>query len=291
MKKWMLFLSVYFMLCLLASCGAAADGGTVPGGIPPEQEQAFGGTARPAAAIMTCRVVEEQSGGLLLAEADGGTWAVYAADAAEKLWVNGKKLRLSEPGAYADLPGGTLAGALVEVAYNGNVLETFPAQLGGITAITVLSDGFDDRCALYRNVLEDLWTVDEGLNSHGMTYVGMDLSGTSLSASERSALAWAFASEHGAELVEGTWDQLAEQGYIDREHLQWEDGCLFSITEKAAPFSMPGQAAGEPGPGAVCFDAQKWRSGTGAYYFCDCTSVQDADGRWGGYTVGSEVIS
>lgn len=179
----------------------------------------------------------------------------------------------------------------MEVAYNGNVLETFPAQLGGITAITVLSDGFDDRCALYRNVLEDLWTVDEGLNSHGMTYVGMDLSGTSLSASERSALAWAFASEHGAELVEGTWDQLAEQGYIDREHLQWEDGCLFSITEKAAPFSMPGQAAGEPGPGAVCFDAQKWRSGTGAYYFCDCTSVQDADGRWGGYTVGSEAIS
>lgn len=89
-EKWMLFLSVYFMLCLLASCGAAADGGTVSGGIPPEQEQAAGGTARPAAAIMTCRVVEEQSGGLLLAEADGGTWAVYAADAAEKLWVNGK---------------------------------------------------------------------------------------------------------------------------------------------------------------------------------------------------------
>lgn len=234
MKKWMLFLSVYFMLCLLASCGAAADGGT---GFRRHPPGAGAGRRRDGPARRGHHDLPGRGGTkrrLLLAEADGGTWAVYAADAAEKLWVNGKKLRLSEPGAYADLPGGTLAGALVEVAYNGNVLETFPAQLGGITAITVLSDGFDDRCALYRNVLEDLWTVDEGLNSHGMTYVGMDLSGTSLSASERSALAWAFASEHGAELVEGTWDQLAEQGYIDREHLQWEDGCLFSITEKAA---------------------------------------------------------
>ena len=42
---------------------------------------------------------------------------------------------------------------------------------------------------------------------------------------------------------------------------------------------------------AVTFDAEKWRSGLGAYFFCDCTSVQSADGHWDGYSVGSEAIS
>ena len=45
------------------------------------------------------------------------------------------------------------------------------------------------------------------------------------------------------------------------------------------------------GTAAVTFDAEKWRSGLGAYFFCDCTSIQTAGGHWDGYTVGSEAIS
>jgi hypothetical protein len=41
----------------------------------------------------------------------------------------------------------------------------------------------------------------------------------------------------------------------------------------------------------VTFDAWKWRSSLGAYWFCDCTSVQSALGEWDGYSIGSEVIS
>ena len=144
---------------------------------------------------------------------------------------------------------------------------------------------FDDRCALYLQVLEDLWEVDAGLNGD-LTYLGADLSRTSLSDSERAAVAWAFAGRHGGELVTGTWEELAEQGYIDRENLYWEDGVLFSITEKEEPvYFMP------EGMAAVTFDAQKWRSGLGAYSFCDCTSVQSANGHWDGYSIGSEAIS
>ena len=80
--------------------------------------------------------------------------------------------------------------------------------------------------------------------------------------------------------------ELADQGYIDRENLYWEDGVLFSITEKAEPvYFMP------EGMAAVTFDAEKWRSGLGAYFFCDCTSFQTAAGHWDGYSVGSEAIS
>ena len=45
------------------------------------------------------------------------------------------------------------------------------------------------------------------------------------------------------------------------------------------------------GMAAVAFDAEKWRSGLGAYFFCDCTSFQTAAGHWDGYSVGSEAIS
>ena len=48
------------------------------------------------------------------------------------------------------------------------------------------------------------------------------------------------------------------------------------------------QDAGEPG---LVFTAEKWRSGTGAYFFCDCTSTQDKHGHWSDYTVGAFAIS
>ena len=262
MKKWTLFLAVYFCVCLLAAC-AAGGSGPVSGGTPSNEAQTSGGSTQPASATTICRVVSND-GSLLLAGMDGDT-NIYT-------------LALEDATNLA-------AGALVEVAFDGSVMETWPARFSGVTAVDIRSDGFDDLCALYLRVLEDLWEVDSGLNG-GLTYIGVDLSQTSLSDSERAAVAWAFAGKHGGELVTGTWEELADQGYIDRENLYWEDGVLFSITEKAEPvYFMP------EGMAAVTFDAEKWRSGLGAYFFCDCTSVQSADGHWDGYSVGSEAIS
>ena len=41
----------------------------------------------------------------------------------------------------------------------------------------------------------------------------------------------------------------------------------------------------------VSFTAHKWRSSLGAYWFNDCTAVQDNMGVWGDYTVGGRMIS
>ena len=263
MKKWPLFLAVYFCICLLAAC-AAGRSGPVPGGTPSGEEQTGGETTQPASVIAICRVMVSNDGSLLLAGMDGDS-SIY----------------ILPPEDEANLA----AGALVQVTYDGTVLETWPAQLGGVTAVETARGGFDDRCALYLQVLEDLWEVDSGLNGD-LTYLGMDLSSTSLSDSERAAVAWAFAGRHGGELVTGTWEELADQGYIDRENLYWEGGILFSITEKEEPvYFMP------EGMAAVTFDAQKWRSGLGAYFFLDCTSVQTSGGHWDGYTIGGEAIS
>ena len=65
-------------------------------------------------------------------------------------------------------------------------MESYPALFGGVERITVLPDEFDDRCALYLRVLNDLWGKDEGLNSSGVEYISVDLAATSLTPAERS---------------------------------------------------------------------------------------------------------
>ena len=139
----------------------------------------------------------------------------------------------------------------------------------------------DPLADLYLQVLEDLWAVDGALNAD-ISMVGVDLSGTSLTEEDQTALAEAFAESHGVALVQGTWQELCDQGYIDVENLYWADGCHFSIIEREleGTYSLP----------TVGFDAQKWRSGLGAYFFCDCTAVQSQAGEWG-YSVGAEAIS
>lgn len=137
----------------------------------------------------------------------------------------------------------------------------------------------EGRGALYLQVLEDLWSVDKALNED-ITMVGVDLSATSLTEGEQATVALVFAQRHGVALVQGTAEELTEQGYITAEDFPcWEDGCLFALAEK------------ESSDREVTFEAHKWRSALGAYFFTDCTAEADADGGWRSYTVGAEMIS
>ena len=65
----------------------------------------------------------------------------------------------------------------------------------------------------------------------------------------------------------------------------FEDGILFSITD-----SMNAEEQYN-GLRVIKFDAQKWRSGTGAYYFGDCTASWPQNGTWSDYNIGSQAIS
>lgn len=137
----------------------------------------------------------------------------------------------------------------------------------------------EDVCALYVEVLEDLWNVDSGLNSE-ISQIGIDLSELShLTEVEKDTVMSEFAAKHNLSYVVGTWEELCEQGIIDKENLCWEDGLFFSI-----------KTEGDSTRELTAFDAQKWRSGLGAYYFDRCTAQKDADGKWS-YTVGQEAIA
>ena len=284
MKKWCLFLGLYFCLALTVGCvGRSTD---APQAVEPmlPAEEATCGPGVPYR--MTCRIVDgAESGQLLLAEHGDDATSVYTLSMDTLTF---------EPQFKDPLRNGQL----IDVYY-GAFTEGWPMNFGGVTAIEIVEGGFDDRCVLYLDVLEDLWEIDSGLNG-GVEVIGVDLSQTSLSPAEQSAVAWIFAENHGANLAEGSLENLTEQGYITATPIsstgsgtdlsepkfyfhEWENGIHFSIAEQP----MEGTYNLTP----VTFDAQKWRSSLGAYWFCDCSAVQSALGEWSDYHIGSEMIS
>lgn len=297
MKRSLSLLLILSLLCaLLAGCAGTACPPASGGG---DQEPSPKG----APATARCRVVSvSENNVLLLADVDSERGDIYTLDAGE-LSLEHDQAELGEL-----LDDGQLAvGALVEVAFGGDILEIYPALFGGVERITVLPDEFDDRCALYLRVLNDLWGKDEGLNSSGVEYISVDLAATSLTPAERSAVAWTFAQSHSAEPLELNYEQLCEEGYIsglEGENIfpAWENGVLFTITETDDPvtFNLPSLSEGGEEPSmsqfniknTVSFDASKWRTALGAYGFSKCVAVQNNDGVWGDYRInGPEWIS
>ena len=295
MKRSLSLLLVLALLCaLLAGCAGRSYR-------PPASDDAEGKTNE--SAVVRCRVVSvSENNVLLLADVDSERGGIYTLDAGELSLEHDQ----AELGELLD-DGQLAAGALVEVAFGGDILESYPALFGGVERITVLPDEFDDRCALYLRVLGDLWGKDEGLNGSSVEYISVDLYATSLTPAERSAVAWTFAQSHSAEPLELNYEQLCEEGYIsglEGEDIfpAWENGVLFTITETDDPvtFNLPSLSEGGELPSmtqynvknTVSFDASKWRTALGAYGFSKCVAVQDNSGVWGDYRInGPEWIS
>ena len=130
---------------------------------------------------------------------------------------------------------------------------------------------------VYQTILDDLWKVDEGLNSD-ITVLAFDLSQVpNLTEAEKDELINMVSKSHGVDGMRGTFDELSEQGYIDKENLTFETGMLITIE------------ATDVTADSFTFDVTKWRSGTGAYFLIDCKAVKTGNG-WS-YSVGSEAIS
>lgn len=285
MKK-LRILSALLCVCLLAGCTVSQDA-----------EDCTTGEPAVSAVGEVFRVVQELNGSLLLAKDDGERWDVLTVSLKDvPLTLDGEAFDLGEPGAYQLLPGGGLAGALVEIAY-GAVQETYPGHLVEVSSVNILTEGFDDRCALYLQVLEDLWNTDLGLNGEVST-VSVDLSQTGLTAGEQEAVAMAFSWAHGiSDYLTLSYTALQEGGYLDCADgncdgiPHWEDGVLLTITEE--PEEHMGTVVGGlfNAENTVTFDAEKWRSALGAYFFTDCTSVRDSRGHWCDYDIGGECIA
>lgn len=266
-------------LCLLLSLGC------LTGCAAPGARTAAGSTGSSTAAPASSDGGGETLRCVLADGADTGTLLLAAEDGGEVYTLTVGDIPVTVDGKAAD--AADLTDGMTVTLTTAGVEETFPARPEGVTVLaaeTPISGGYTDLCGLYLRVLEDLWNADPGLNRE-LRILGVDISAApGLTESQRSAVAWQFGQLHGLEVVTGTWEELAEQGYIDKEKLQWEEGCLFSISESetgGGTYSLP----------TVCFDAEKWRSGTGACFFSSCTCIWPENGSWSDYAVGSQAIS
>ena len=149
-------------------------------------------------------------------------------------------------------------------------------------AITA-KDDCGDLCGLYLTVLENLWENDAALNEE-ITYISVDLAEApgGMTAGEQAAVAWVFAGKHGAQPLTYSFEALKENGFVNEAELYWPEGVLFSITatENAKQTDKK-----------ILFDAEKWRSGTGAIFFTGCTARRGKGAAWDSYEPGSFAIA
>ena len=163
-RSCLLGLTLFLLLGLLAACGEA-----------PDKENPHLPTSE---ACLNGRVAPVEGAQLLgpRREAGAAQSDVYAVSLGQC------------PVAYQDPDQGAIRpGDRIQVGYGGTVEETFPARLGEVTGILVEASGFDDLCALYLQVLEDLWATDPALND-GVAQQRLDLSQTRLSPAAQGRL-------------------------------------------------------------------------------------------------------
>lgn len=270
---------LFFCVLLLVACSGTTESGnsgTEWSGIDNTLTDGTGDAdeSEPDTARTLCRIVDGAGSDTLVLAAQSEQGEVYTlAPGSIPVTLDGKS---AGPDQLQD-------GMLVTIVSNNCVETIWPALFGEVYAIKAESKGVDDRCGLMLQVLEDLWQNDPGLNGD-VSILGFDIDEALLPpSSERMAVAWVFSCRHGtgAEFVMGTWQQLADEGYIDGENLYWEDGLFLAIT---------GVEGKQQTDQKLCFDAQKWRSGLGAIFFTECTAKMDGAGSWS-YEPGGFAIS
>ena len=282
MKKYLI---ICFVLCvaILSGCSAAKPSVNGP---TPNQVTYLGESHK----TQTLKIIDgAESGKLILAGTENSN--VYTLEVTNiEVLLDGNKVE------FKDLEDGMT----IDIYYEGNFdnvpqkhnqpidITSFCKSINGHSIGTDINPGGSlyDLSGLYLKVLEDLWEIDAGLNG-GIKYISIDLSEApgELTEGEKAAISYIFTKAHNAECLQLSFEELREQGYIARDELYWEDGLLFSITD-----SMKAEEQYN-GLRVIKFDAQKWRSGTGAYYFGDCTVSWPQMGTWSDYNIGSQAIS
>ena len=278
MKKRTIFLSLLLTVNLLLFCGC-------------EREQE----------VTSLRIVDGAATGQLVLAGERES-DVYTLDMKDiKVFLDGKK---ADASALED-------GMMAEIVHSGWIQTTYPGQFSDVYEVRVYSLGSEknpggsyyDVCGLYLQVLEDLWNADPGLNSE-IQYISVDLTDApgNLTDGEKAAIAWIFGGKHGVQALTLSSEELKEQGYFTEivytgtglpmssddnrpKAYLWEDGELFTIIDNmgqdAVSYSLP----------VVKFNAWKWRTPLGAYWFSNCSAVWPQMGTWGTYNIEYEMIS
>ena len=159
-----------------------------------------------------------------------------------------------------------MVGDILVITYNGVILESYPAQ---ITATKVEKVDHNNLIDGYLALIDDIYRVDDGLNSDIKT-IAMDTSEwINLTNMEKEMIFTKVKAAYGLEVIEGTFEELSEQNIIDKEKLMFQDGILIKISEITYDEKKE----------EIKCAMSKWRSGDGAIGADDVTAVLK-NGGW-----------
>lgn len=157
-------------------------------------------------------------------------------------------------------------GDIVKITYDGSIRESYPAQITAsmieLTERNILVDG-------YLALIDEILKIDPALNDD-ISKMALNTKGwTALTDIEKETVFQALKGSYELDIIEGSFDELAQQGLIDKEKLYFPDGIL--ITIKNFEYNEKEKS--------ISCSIDKWRSGTGAIGANDVTA-EYKDGKW-----------
>jgi len=150
-----------------------------------------------------------------------------------------------------EIPETLKPGDRIKIYYYGNIAESYPAKISASRIELIGSNQIVDGII---SLIDDIYHEDSGLNN-SITMMAFDtgkLEG--LSDTEIEIILAMAREEYGLEIVQGTFDELAEQGLIDKENLYFEKGILIEFKDVKI----------DRGKNKISCSISKWRSGLGA---------------------------
>lgn len=158
------------------------------------------------------------------------------------------------------------AGDILVITYNGAIAESYPAQIGAERIEKVDHNYLIDG---YLALIDDIYQVDEGLNSEIDTLAFDTSEWIELTEIEKELIFQKVKETYGYEVVEGTFEELKEQGLIDQDNLYFPKGVLIKITKMQYNKDKE----------EINCSIEKWRSGLGAIGSNEVTAKRK-DGSW-----------
>lgn len=183
----------------------------------------------------------------------------------DKISVNHKNSKLK------DLEGKDITlqdlkvGDIVIITYNGTIAESYPAQ---ITALEIDVIDHNNLIDGYLAMIDDIYQEDSGLNG-SIDKIAVDTTGwIELSDIEKGIIFSELKQIYDVDILEGTYEELFDQGLIDKENLYFPSGIHIIISNMSYDANKD----------KVTYSIEKWRSEVGAVG-ADAIAEYDGD-KW-----------
>ena len=151
------------------------------------------------------------------------------------------------------------AGDIINITYNGVIAESYPAQISA-SGIQVI--GHNTLLEGYLAIIDDSFQEDNALNSE-ISMIALDTTEwVGLTDIEKEIIFNKMNEKYDLDIIEGTFDELVEEGLIDKDNLLFPDGILITISN--IKYNNDADK--------ITYAIKKWRSGNGAIGADDVTA-------------------